>query len=248
MDAAEKHSYPKSSLRLCTREHILSILGHYLTAPSTAWEYMGYSNFASPNDVDATCTRLLKRVAIDDDDGWRQLVVVYGPVVRYWIRGAGLAGTDLADVFQETFVAVSRNISKFERQDGNAKFRAWLKTVTRSKANDHFRRAAKDPVAYGGSSALEQLQQATATSDVHGDEEGQADATQDEEESLLTQGILQMVKDEFREGTWKSFYRTAVDGRTSQEVAEELGITALAVRKAKSRVMKRLKEALTNTE
>ena len=56
--------------------------------------------------------------------------------------------------------------------------------------------------------------------------------------------MLEIVKADFREKTWQAFYRTAVDGQTSQAVAEELGMQAAAVRRAKFRVLKRLRDAL----
>lgn len=206
---------------------------------------MDDSHYLPPHQVDSTSTRLIRRVGERDGDAWRQLVAVYGPVVRYWIRRAGLAGSDLADVFQEVFIAVSRSIGNFEREDGGAKFRAWLKTVTVSKVNDYFRHQGKHPVAYGGSTAMMRFVEVEAESTFGGDDDAALDQSED---AFLTQRILQLVKGEFRDKTWLSFYRTSVDGRTSQEVAEELGISALAVRKNKSRVMQRLKEALGNTD
>ena len=59
---------------------------------------------------------------------------------------------------------------------------------------------------------------------------------------------LAMVKGEFREKTWQAFYRTAVDGQTSQQVADELGMKAAAVRRAKSRVLTRLRDALSGLD
>lgn len=143
------------------------------------------------------------------------------------------------------FLAVSTNIAQFERQSGTGKFRAWLKTVTHNKVSDHFRRKAKQPAAHGGSAAKLRFDEIPASAD-----EGSVDVIEDDaalaqtEETFLAQRTLQLVRAEFRERTWNSFWRTAVDGQTSQEVAAELGITAVAVRKAKSRVLQRLREAI----
>jgi RNA polymerase sigma-70 factor (ECF subfamily) len=201
------------------------------------------SNFLPPNQVDSTSTRLLARVRQNDAEAWRQFVQLYGPVVRYWLRLAGLNSTDRADVFQEVFLAVSRSISRFERQAGRAKFRAWLKTVTRSKIQDHFRRRASEPQATGGSSAMLRLGDVAAADDSIADDDSDP-ALAHSEDAFLAQRTLQIVKKEFTEQSWKAFQLTALDGLTSQEVAAELGISAFAVRKAKSRVMQRLKEAL----
>ncbi len=70
--------------------------------------------------MDSTSARLLRRLGDHDPEAWRQFVRVYGAVVRFWIRQAGLNSADLADVFQDFFVAVSRNIVSFQRQSGQA--------------------------------------------------------------------------------------------------------------------------------
>ena len=55
---------------------------------------------------------------------------------------------------------------------------------------------------------------------------------------------MELVKDEFEERTWRMFWSHVVDGRTPTEVASEMGVSAAAVRQAKSRVLRRLKEEL----
>ncbi len=208
---------------------------------------MDQSDFLPPNQVDSTSSRLLRQLGKNDPDAWRQFVRVYGPVVRYWIRQAGLNNADLADVFQNVFIAVSRNIVSFQRQSGQAKFRAWLKTVTHSKIQDHFRRLVKQPQACGGSTMVQRM------NELPDDEESSSgsseanrleDGCDGSEDSYVAQRMLEMVRREFREKTWLAFYRTAVDGLTSQEVAAELGVEPAAVRKAKSRVLARLREVL----
>ena len=55
---------------------------------------------------------------------------------------------------------------------------------------------------------------------------------------------MSLVRDQFEERTWRAFWRVAVEDRSPSEVAEELGITANAVRQAKSRVLRRLREEM----
>lgn len=204
---------------------------------------MDYSHALPPNQVDSTSSQLLARLKEQDAEAWRQVVRLYGPVVRYWIRRAGLNSTDLADVFQEVFLAVSRTIPSFRRETGVAKFRAWLKQIARSKVLDHHRRQGKQPAqAIGGSTALLRLNDVEATL-VEDDDSSDASLAHSED-VFLAQRTLQIVKKEFTEQSWQAFQLTAIDGLTSQEAAAQLGITSLAVRKAKSRVLQRLKAAL----
>lgn len=194
-----------------------------------------------PHQIDTTSTRLLRRVAADEAGAWKQFVQIYGPVVRHWILRSGVSRSYLPDVFQNVFIAVLRNIGAFERQDGQAKFRAWLKMVTISKVNDHRRRNRNQPMAQGGTTAVFELGNIEAP-DLEDDNDDESLASS--EEAFVIQRTLQIVRKEFRDKSWTAFQRTAIDGLDATEVAEELGMTSLAVRKAKSRVMQRLKEIL----
>ena len=63
--------------------------------------------------------------------------------------------------------------------------------------------------------------------------------------STRAQGVaraIALLSQEFTEGTWKAFWRTAVDGLSATDVGTELGMSPQAVRKAKSRVLARLRE------
>src|SRR5262245_59054250 len=46
----------------------------------------------------------------------------------------------------------------------------------------------------------------------------------------------------FEERTWQAFWRAAVDGQAPAVIAEDLDVTPAAVRKARSRVLHRLRQ------
>ncbi len=58
-------------------------------------------------------TSLLDRVRAHDPMAWRELVQLYGPLITYWCRKAGLQPADVADVTQAVFMAVSRKLPDF---------------------------------------------------------------------------------------------------------------------------------------
>ena len=58
----------------------------------------------------------------------------------------------------------------------------------------------------------------------------------------LYQRALDLIKGEFEERTWRAFWRVTVDDQPTDLVAAELGMAAVAVRIAKSRVLGRLRE------
>jgi len=90
-------------------------------------------------EFDHTSMSLLGRAKTHDDDAWRQLVHLYGPLVQKWCRQSGLQDEDTADVFQETFQAISKNLANFKPSKSVASFRSWLKTIVRTKTVDLLR-------------------------------------------------------------------------------------------------------------
>jgi RNA polymerase sigma-70 factor (ECF subfamily) len=66
----------------------------------------------------------------------------------------------------------------------------------------------------------------------------------DEVNSLIYRRALDLVRAEFENRTWEAFWNTTVDGRPPRDVAADLGMTVLAVYKAKSRVLRRLRQEL----
>ena len=186
----------------------------------------------------STSATLIERVRRNDQVAWRRMVRLYGPLVYYWCRHCELQAADLADVFQEVFRAVASSINDFQHGSAGQTFRGWLRTITRNKLNDHFRQSRRVPLATGGSTANNRWQQF-----IEQDDDAALIPLADERR-LLVHRALALLKTDFEERTWKAFWRTAVDGLPSAQVAEELGMTSAAVRKSKSRVLARLREEL----
>lgn len=186
---------------------------------------------------ESTSISLLERVKAQDSVAWDRLVDLYGPLVYYWITRSGITGEEKADLFQEVFQAVVRGIPKFEHSSGGS-FRGWLRVITTNKIRDHFRQRADQVRAAGGSDAQARFQE---VSDPLAEPDEAGEAAQFT--ALLHRG-LDLIRSEFSDRTWQAFWRTAVDGRTSTEAAEELGMTANSVRLAKARVLRRLRDEL----
>ena len=74
-----------------------------------------------------------------------------------------------------------------------------------------------------------------------------ASLAKDTSEQVLLRRCCDLVRAEFHNRTWQAFWRTAVEGKPAPEVADELGMSPVAVRVAKSRVLQRLREALCET-
>jgi RNA polymerase sigma-70 factor (ECF subfamily) len=186
----------------------------------------------------ATSRSLLARVQADDAQAWERLVNLYAPLVFHWCRARGLQEQDSADVLQEVFRAVVTHVAGFRKEQAGDTFRGWLRRITQNKLHDHFRRRGRDIGGVGGSSAQERLAQVPqrqTNEELVPDEEG---------ERLLFGRAFELIRAEFEEHTWAAFWRTAVEGQTTKDVAADLGMSAGAVRVAKCRVLRRLREEL----
>jgi RNA polymerase sigma-70 factor, ECF subfamily len=183
-----------------------------------------------------TSLSLLDRLRGNDPEAWRRLVALYGPLVLYWGRRAGLSEEDAADLLQNVFQSVTGAIDRFRRDRPGDTFRGWLWSIARNKLRDHFRAREREPVAAGGSEALAHFTQVP-------EDEPESDAGTEPSRGLLHRA-LELVRGGFEETTWQAFWQTAVDGRPPADVAAALGLGLASVYQAKSRVLRRLREEL----
>jgi len=202
------------------------------------WLPMSESVGESSESLGSTSSDLLERVRVRDEQAWRRLVRLYGPLVLHWCRQFGLQEADRADVFQDVFRAVARHVAGFRRERPTDTFRGWLRTVTQSKVHEHFRRRGGNPEGVGGSSAYQRL---LAVPDAAS---GSDDQPLSNDDAILLREVLRLLRGEFQDQTWQAFWRTAADGLPAAVVAQELGMSPGAVRTAKSRVLRRLREEL----
>jgi RNA polymerase sigma-70 factor (ECF subfamily) len=188
-----------------------------------------------------TSPSLLDRVRAEETGAWDRLVTLYAPLVYSWCRRWDLNEHDIADVFQEVFLAVATHIGTFRKDRASDTFRGWLRTITRNKVLDHFRRLGREPGAIGVGGTEAQLQLSALPAP--GVAEEPSAAEEQSERSLFYRG-LDAIRAEFELRTWQAFWKTVVEGRSAKDVAADLGMSAGAVRVAKSRVLHRLRDEL----
>lgn len=184
-----------------------------------------------------TRVSLLARLKGGRDDGaWGEFVQLYAPVIYGFARKRGLQDSDAADLMQEVLRSVARNAEKMEYDPKRGTFRGWLYTVTRNKIYNFLNGQRNRPRAVGDSAAQERLD---SVPDPNAEPDGDWEL---EYRRRLSARAMEAVKDEFQPNTWKAFWGTAVEGRSAQEVGEELRMTPGAIYVAKSRVLARLRE------
>jgi len=160
---------------------------------------------------------------------WERLVALYTPLLRAWLAAAGLQTADADDLSQRVLEVLVRRLPDFEHNGRPGAFRAWLRGITVNLLREHWR-ARPHPDA---GAVLGQLSDPDAALSRLWDEQ---------HDRHVLHGLMEQVRPEFTEATWRAFRRLALDGAPARAVAAELGLSVNAVLIAKSRVLARLRQ------
>jgi RNA polymerase sigma-70 factor (ECF subfamily) len=191
----------------------------------------------APHRQDLPTSRsLLARLRTREETAWRDCLTLYTPLVARWCLRKGLAEHDVADVAQEVFRKVAGHIGGFRHEAPDSSFRGWLCRITHREIANLFRRGGAVAAPEGGSGPLLRLQQYAEPFLPHEEEV--------QETSYLYRRAVELVRTEFSEAAWQMFWQTAVEEKPAPDVAAALGTTSTAVRQAKSRILRRLKQAV----
>ncbi len=186
----------------------------------------------------STSSSLIRQAQNHSPEAWKRLSQLYTPLVFQWCKQSRLQTADIADIAQNVFTSVYKNIDRFHLQGPKSTFCGWLWTITRNEIRAHHRRQASRLNATGGTEGHNAIEQVA--------EEARVEIAPSRSAAMhcLVHGALEIVRSEFEPNTWQAFLRTTLDDQPAPEVAQELGLSAGAVRQAKYRVLLRLREFL----
>ncbi len=178
----------------------------------------------------------------NDHQAWVEFVALYEPVVYRLLRHRGLQDADARDAMQEVFLAVSRNIDRWDPSRARGSFRGWLRVVTRNLVVNWLKQPGRRVLAAGGPDAqalFESLPDDAAPETTEFDREVRRS---------LFQRAARRVRADVQPATWQAFWETAVLGTSPAEAAHKLGLQVGAVRVAKCRVLARLQAVINELE
>jgi RNA polymerase sigma-70 factor (ECF subfamily) len=89
----------------------------------------------------------------------------------------------------------------------------------------------------GGSDAWRSLQDVA-------DKPGVEDDGEEVEVGQVYRRAVEQVRSEFEDRTWQAFWLVAIEGRAPADLIETMGMSPAAIRQAKSRVLRRLKQEM----
>jgi RNA polymerase sigma-70 factor, ECF subfamily len=196
------------------------------------------SNFSNQtwSDSGSTSASLIYRARQREPDAWQRLTNLYVPLVYTWARRSNLSESDAADVVQEVFRCVWQHFDQFQQDRIDGSFRGWLSAITRNQVRLVYRHQADLPRGVGGDLGTQELQAVP--------EEFSDDGSSSSDNHRLLWRALELVRSDFNERTWQSFWRLTMEGHSAAEIATDLELSENAVRQAKFRVLRRLRQEL----
>ena len=194
------------------------------------------------NSFPETRASLLIRVRDPADQAaWYEFVEIYRPLILRLARQKGMQEADAEDVAQQVLAAVAQAIEQREHDPKRAKFRTWLSRVAQNAILNALARGRPDRGS-GNSALLAALNQQESPT-------GPDSALLWlERRREVFRWAARQVRKEFHQTTWNAFWLTAVEERTVDAVSKELAKKPGAIYAARSRVVRRIREKVTEYE
>ncbi|MCH7725576.1 MAG: sigma-70 family RNA polymerase sigma factor [Planctomycetes bacterium] len=194
------------------------------------------------NSTPETRASLLIRVRDPADQAaWHEFVEIYRPIILRLARQKGMQEADADDVAQQVLAAVAKAVQQREHDPRRAKFRTWLNRVAHNAILNALTRGKPDRGS-GDSALLAVLNQYESHTGPD------SDLLRLEHRREVFRWAARHVRKEFRQATWDAFWLTAVEGRAVEVVANELAKNRGAIYAARSRVIRRIQEKVTEYE
>lgn len=168
---------------------------------------------------------MIRRLLAREEEGMADLLLHYGPLMRYIIAPILPNPQDREDCLSEVTLRIWEKIDQFDPRRGS--WNAWLTAITRNTALNHARKAL-------GSSA-EELPEDTPA------------AGHTPEEAVLQRERQEAVRDALERLPYRDrilFYRKYYYMQPTAQIAAELGMTERAVEGKLYRLKKQLRKML----
>lgn len=172
-----------------------------------------------------TSTSLLIRLKKDDAEGWERFDSFYMPLVKRWCHRLQIA--DREEIAQRTAERVRGAIARFDRRQQGS-FRTWLRTIVENLLKDFYRDA--------------ESMEPTLLDDILRTFSRPTPLELSKDKRLLYERAIAVMRRDFCEKWIRCFEGIVVHEISAKELAEELDMQIGAVRTAKFKILKRLKE------
>jgi RNA polymerase sigma-70 factor (ECF subfamily) len=172
-----------------------------------------------------------------DEQSWHKLVALYRPWLSGYLRRQNLPAGDVDDLIQDTLTVLVKELPHFRHDLRRGAFRRWLRNITLNRLRLYWR--TRRPALPADDARIETW--LAQLEDPHSDLSRRWD---DEHDAYVIHRLLELLEADFPPRTWQAFSKVTLEGKSTAETAQELGMSAVAVRIAKSRVLTRFRRQI----
>ena len=167
---------------------------------------------------------------VNREMGWGIFVDRYGPIICGFARNAGLPSSEADDIMQTVLFNFFKVADRFEYDPSKGRFRGYLKRITLNAIRQRYRKKQEGNLDTFGMEAAE-------------DPRDDLEAAFDREwaEHLLSEAMTE-ARPKFEPKTWEAFELYGRRGLSAERTAKRLNMSEEAVRHAKSRVMRSVRQ------
>lgn len=185
-------------------------------------------------NCDTTDPNLLRSLKdIESTDAWVRFERLYRPPILIHCRSVGLTLDQADEVVQECFIKCFRYLPSFEYSVAVGRFRAWLNLTVNQRIAELFRASIRSKELQTAYAAL--------VRDFSGTDGEPTGSPSVFEYDLITMAFRR-TQAEVEPKSWQVFEAHAIHGLKSNEVARQIGVTAISVRVTTHRVRKILRQ------
>lgn len=162
---------------------------------------------------------------------WELFCEIYEPFIRRHLLLREVAQTDVDDQIQEILLRLTKSVSSFQHNGQLGAFRKWLGMIITQQVWRYFQQRnheAAISASFDFTEAIDYCDERTQLWDAEYDQ-------------FIVQRMLELIRREFTETTWRAFQMLTLGDLTPHDVARKLGISPNAAVIAKSRVLRRLR-------
>ena len=169
------------------------------------------------------------------ESAWTHFVQTYEPFIKRVLKGQGLQEATIADVTQNVMLVVVQRLPEFERERTGS-FRSWLRAITVNCLRNY--RRSKHFLT--GDDKLQEL-----IGELKDNESELSRAWNQQHAEHVLNVLLESIESEFEPVTIQIFRSLAIDSTPVADVAAKHNKSKGACYVARSKVLKRMREILT---
>ena len=167
---------------------------------------------------------------VNREMGWGIFVDRYGPIICGFARNAGLPSSEADDIMQTVLFNFFRVADRFEYDPSKGRFRGYLKRITLNAIRQRYRKKQEGNLDTFGMEAAEDPRDDLAVA-----------FDREWAEHLLSEAMTE-ARPKFEPKTWEAFEFYGRRGMSCEKTAQRLNMSQEAIRHAKSRVMKAVRQ------